>query len=140
MRMTLIRNITVSGFSAEANPNVTPPAAGTTFKMDALTPGDQTLDERVEGLRMCIRFIDNSNVEIPGATSGFTVWEKDDGATEALGRPAFVALAAETAAPSSGSYACTLKGEIFVQVTALGSVGSATKAQIWAESSTSVPG
>lgn len=144
MRMKLVRTITVAGFVADANPNVTPPAAGTTFNMDALTPGDQLINEGIEGLRMCIRFVDGSNVEIPAATANFTVWEKDDGASDTvanggLNRPAFVALKAETLAPSSGSYACTWKGEIFVQVTAI-SAGAATKAQFWAEASTSVPG
>jgi hypothetical protein len=144
MRMTLVRTIVVSGFSAEANPNVTPPAAGDTFKMNAVDPGDQTLDERLEGLRMCVRFVDASNIEIPAATADFTVWEKDSGASDlvgvgGLGRPAFVALAPEAAAKSSASYTCTWKGEIYVQVTAM-SAGAATKCQIWAEASTSVPG
>lgn len=140
MKMTLVRTITVSGFSADANPNVTAPAAGTTFKIDALSPGDQLEDERIEGVRFCCRFVDNSNVEIPGATANFTVWEKDDGATADLGRAAFVALRPDTLAPSSGSYTCTMKGEIFVQVTAIGTPGSATKLLLYAEASTSVPG
>jgi len=140
MKMSLVRTITVSGFVGDANPNVTAPAAGTTFKVDGLSPGDQLIDEDIEGVRFCLRFVDNSNVEIPGATANFTVWEKDDGATADLARPAFVALRPDTLAPSSGSYTCTMKGEVFIQVTALGSTGSATKALIYAEASTSVPG
>lgn len=150
MRMSLVRTITVSGFSAEANPNVTPPAANKLFSMEAISPGDQMLDERIEGVRFCIRFIDDAttpgvNAEVAAATANFTLWAKDDGASDTvanggLGRDAYVGLAPETLAPSSGSYAYTTKGKLFVQVTALASVGTATKAQIWAEASTSVPG
>jgi hypothetical protein len=145
MRMTLVRTITVSGFTADANPNVTAPAANKLFSVDALSPGDQMVDEGVEGFRFCIRFVDGSNVEIPAASADFRVWQKDDGASDTvgnggLGRDAYIGLAAEAAAPSSGSYTCTWKGKLFVQVTALNTVGTATKAQIWAEASTSVPG
>lgn len=145
MRMTLVRTITVSGFSADANPNVTAPAADQLFTVDALAPGDQLINEGIEGFRMCLRFIDNSNVEIPGASADFRLWEKDDAASASvpnggLGRDAYIGLAAEATAPSSGSYTCTMKGKIFVQVTALNSVGASTKCQIWAEASTSVPG
>jgi len=138
MRMTKVREIAVSGFSADPNPNTTAPAAGTTFVVDN-SPGDQEMDERVEGHRLCIRFVDNSNVEVPGATADFQTWAKDDGATAALGRSAWVSLRKESAAPSSQAYASPLKAELFVQVTAI-SASTATKVQIWAETSTSVPG
>lgn len=140
MRMTLVRTIAVSGFVADANPNVTAPAAGLLFDAQAAPEGDQTVDERKEGLRLCLRAVDNANIEQPTATAGFTVWQKDDGATEALGRDAYISLQAETAAPSSGSYACCLKGgKIFVQVTAISAAG-ATKFLLFAEAATSVPG
>ena len=145
MRMTLVRTITVSGFVADANPNVTAPVAAQLFDAQAAAEGDQTVDERKEGLRMCIRAVDNSNVEQPTATFDFLVWQRDDGASDSLAngglaREAYIALRAETAAPSSGSYACSLKsGKIFVQVTAL-SAAAATKFQVWAEAATSVPG
>lgn len=150
MRMTLVRTITVSGFSADANPNVTAPADSKVFTVDALAPGDQLIDEDIEGFRMCLRFIDDAtvpgtNAEVPTATADFRLWEKDEAASGSvasggLGRDAYIGLAAEAAAPSSGSYTCTMKGKIFIQVTALNSVGAATKCQIWAEASTSVPG
>lgn len=141
MRMTLFRTITISGFAADANPNVTAPPAGTTFDAQAAAEGDQTVDERKEGLRICFRAVDNSNVEQPLVTVDFRLWQKDDGATESLGRDAYIGLAAETSAPSSGSYACTLKGgKIFPQVTAINTVGSATKLLVFAEAATSVPG
>lgn len=141
MRMSLVRTITISGFSAEPNPNVTAPAAESLFDAQSAVEGDQTADERKEGFRMCLRAVDNTNVEQPLVTADFRLWQKDDGATEALGRAAFIGLAAESAAPSSGSYTCTLKGgKIHVQVTAINTVGSATKLQLWAEAATSVPG
>jgi hypothetical protein len=148
MRMTLVRTITISGFSADANPNVTAPPAAQVIDLEALAAaaGDQTIDERVEGLRMCMRAIDNSNVEQPNVTADFRLWQRDAGASDSaanggLAREAYIALRAEAAAPSSGSYACALKsGKAFVQVTAIGTVGSATKLQIWAEAATSVPG
>lgn len=140
MRMTLVRTIAVSGFVADANPNVTPPVAAQLFDAQAAGAGDQAVAEPVEGLRMCLRAVDNSNVEQPTATCNFTVWQKDDGATADLGRDAYISLKAETAAPSSGSYACALKGgKIFVQVTAL-SAAAATKFLLYAEAATSVPG
>ncbi len=141
MRMTLVRTITISGFSADPNPNVTAPAASKLFDAQSAAEGDQTADERKEGFRMCLRAVDNSNVEQPLVTADFRVWQKDDGASEDLARDAYIGLAAEAAAPSSGSFTCTLKGgKIFVQVTAIGTVGSATKLLLYAESATSVPG
>jgi hypothetical protein len=141
MRMTLVRTITVSGFVADANPNVTAPAAALLFDAQAAAEGDQTADERKEGMRMCLRAVDNSNVEQPLVTADFKVWQKDDGATETLSRDAYIGLAAEAAAPSSGSYTTALKGgKIFVQVTAINTVGSATKLLLFAEAATSVPG
>jgi hypothetical protein len=139
MRMTLVRTITIAGFTGDANPNVTPPAAGTTFVM-ANKPGDQMNDERVEGHRMCVRFVDNANAEVVGPTVDFTTWAKDDEATAALGRPAWIGLKKETAAPSSQSYASTLKGELFVQLAVPGGTGSPTKMLVYAEEATSVPG
>lgn len=139
MKMVKIREVAVSGFSADPNPNVTPPTAGTTYVM-ANSLGDQLGVEQVEGHRMCIRFVDDSNAEVVGPTADFRTWIKDDGATAALGRPAFVGLAEELAAPSSQSYAAAVKGEIFVQVLGIASPGSATKCQVWFEESTSVPG
>lgn len=150
MRMTRIRDIAVSGFTADANPNLTAPAAGSTYVMAGLSPGDQLQREDTEGHRICIRFIDDSlstAVEIPGATADFRTWIKDDGASAArnavppgLGRAAFIGLKAEASAPSSQSYAATTKGEIFVQITAIGSVGAATRIHVMIEESTSVPG
>jgi hypothetical protein len=145
MRMRLVRTITVSGFAADANPNITAPADADTFLPDANAPGDQKGTEGLEGIRMCLRFVNDSNVEIPAATASFTLWAKDDGASDTVGngglaRPAFVALKPETLAPSSGSYACALKDRVYVQVTALGTTTGATKCQVWAEASTSIPG
>src|SRR3954465_12267773 len=77
MRMTLVRTVTISGFAGDANPNVTPPAAGTTFKMQNV-PGDQMKDERVEGHRIAIRFVDNANAEVVGPTVDFRTWAKDE--------------------------------------------------------------
>jgi hypothetical protein len=146
MRMTPVRTITISGFVADANPNVTPPPVGTTFDAQSASEADQTIDERKEGLRVCLRAVDNSNVEQPNVTADFRVWQRDDGASDTapnggLGREAYISLAAESAAPSSGSYACALKGgKIFFQVTAINNVGSATKLIVYAASATSVPG
>jgi hypothetical protein len=142
--MTKVREVAVSGFSADPNPNVTAPAAANLFSVDN-APTDQEMDERVEGVRWCIRFVDNSNVEVPTASADFQLWEKDDGASDTvgnggLGRDAYISLAKETAAPSSQSYACTWKGKLFVQLIQLNTTGSATKAQVWMGTSTSVPG
>src|SRR4051812_48839034 len=139
MRMTLVRTVTISGFAGDANPNVTPPAAGTTFKMQNV-PGDQMKDERVEGHRIAIRFVDNANAEVVGPTVDFRTWAKDEDATVALARSAWIGLKQELAAPSSQSYAATLKGELFVQLAVPASVGSATKMLLYAEEATSVPG
>lgn len=147
MRMTLVRTITISGFVADANPNVTAPAADKLFDAQAAAEGDQTVDERKEGLRVCLRAVDNSNVEQPDVTANFRVWQRDDGASDlvangGLGREAYIGIEPEPAAPSSHAYTCTLKGgRIFVQVTAIMSPGgAATKLLIWAEGATSVPG
>jgi hypothetical protein len=141
MRMSKIREVAVSGFSPDPNPNVTSPVSGTMKMVGA--SGDS--GSQVEGHRICIRFVDNSNLEVVGPTADFRTWIRDEGASDTvpnggLGRPAWLALKAEAAAPSSQSYAGAIKGEIFVQLTALGTVGSATKVQVWAEESTSVPG
>lgn len=149
MKMKLVRTITVAGFVADANPNVTAPTAAKLFTVDALDPGDQLIAEGIEGVRLCLRFIDDTtpgtNAEVAAASTDFRLWEKDEAASATvvaggLGRDAYIGLAAEAAAPSSGSYTCTMKGTIFVQVTALNSAGTATKVQIWAAASTSVPG
>jgi hypothetical protein len=95
MRMTLVRTVTISGFAGDANPNVTPPAAGTTFKMQNV-PGDQMKDERVEGHRLAIRFVDNANAEVVGPTVDFRTWVKDEDATVALARSAWIGLKQET--------------------------------------------
>lgn len=137
--MTLVRTVTISGFAGDANPNVTPPVAGTTFVMQNV-PGDQMKDERVEGHRMCIRFVDNANAEVVGPTVDFRTWAKDDVATAALGRQAFIGLKLESAAPSSQSYACPLKGELFQQLSVPANIGSATKMLVYVEESSSVPG
>lgn len=141
MRMTKVREVLVAGFAADPNPNVTAPGAGQTYKMNS-TVGDAGAS--TEGHRLCIRFVDNSNVEIPAATADFQTWEKDDGQSDTvlnggLGRPAFISMAAEASAPSSQSYAGTFKGEIFVQLKAI-SPSTATKIQICIAEQSSVPG
>lgn len=137
MRMTKVREVLVAGFVADPNPNITPPGAGQTYKMNS-TVGDAGAS--TEGHRLCVRFIDNANVEIPTASADFQVWEKDDAQTEALGRPAWISMKAEAAAPSSQSYAGTFKGELFVQLTALNTAGAATKVQVCIAEQSSVPG
>jgi hypothetical protein len=141
MFMHLIRKITVAGFVADADPNVTSPAAGKVYTMSGAA-GDQLGAERgIEGHRLCFRFIDtgSSNAEVPAGTCSFRTWVKDDGASADLGHETWCALAAETGAGHASLYAAPLKGKIFPQVTAL-SASTATEVWVYIEEATSVEG
>ena len=143
MEMTKVRTVTVAGFVADADPNLTPPAANTVFDMAAATMGDQLGAERdVEGLRLVVRFVTGATppVDVPGATADFTAWFYDDGASRSYARGVWNRYKAEAAAPHGALYAAPIKGKVFVQLTALGSVGAAVSVEVWAEASSAVMG
>jgi len=145
MRMVKVRElaITTGAITPDPDPNLTAPAAAAVYVMTGLA-GDQLGTEKdVEGHRICLRFVNGGTTpptQIPGATGDFQVWAKDDGATAAYGAQAWCSLAAETAAKNGALYASTLKGALFIQLTAVASTGAATRVEVWLEESSSVEG
>lgn len=142
MRMTKVRSVTVAGFVADPDPNVTQPAAGAVFDMTA-EMGDQLGAERdVEGLRLALRFVTAATppVDVPGASADFTAWFYDEGASAAYGRGVWNRYTSEAAAGHARFYAAPIKGKVFVQLTALNTVGAAAVVETWAEASSAVMG
>ena len=133
----LHRSITVSGFSADANPNVTTPTAPL-FSMSRQVEHDG-IDRTVRGYYLYGRFVDATGAEVTGATFTFTPWLKDYGASAEIpaggataARAQFVQLdASQAAQPDAKVYYGKAVGDLWVQVTALGSTGSAVTLEIW---------
>jgi len=144
MRMTKVRTVAVSGFVADADPNVSAPAANQVFDMGTAQMADQLGSERdIEGVRFALRFVTSATppVDVATATADFTAWFYDDGASDAYQRGVWNRYKAEAAAPHGGLYAAPIKGKMFVQITALGgTLGSAANVELWAEASSAVMG
>jgi len=140
MRCVLARSITISGFSADLDPNASQPSAGNVHVMTGQA-GDALGSGVVEGHRIYFRAIDGSNADVQTVTVNFTSWVRDTGASAALGRDAWVSIDPETSAAVCRMFESTLKGDLFVQVTAIGgTLGSAVTLQLYVEESTSVSG
>ncbi len=144
MKMKKIRELAISAGAivADADPNLTAPPDAAVYHMMGEV-GDRLGGEtNIEGHRLCLRFVTSASppVAIPGATADFQTWVLDQGATAAYGRQAWCSLTAEAAAKHAQLYAAPLKGDLFVQLTAVANVGAATKVQVWLEESSSVEG
>jgi hypothetical protein len=113
-----VRDITVSGFSAEADPRSSEPAANKLFAMGKI--------DNPKGHALFLRFVDNTGADVLGATADFTAWIKDDNSGK------WTSLQAEAEAPSGAVFTAGITGTLFVQVTALGNVGTSVSCQIWA--------
>ena len=121
------REVTVSGFSADANPNVTPPLAA-----DCWTVPDvgRFVDGVSRGHSVYGRFVNVSDAEVPTASSDFAVWLYDTGASM------WVQIYSAATSLSSHVLASAFSGKLFVQVTALNTVGASTKLQLYASEQT----
>ena len=131
-----VRDITVSGFAADANPNTTNPAATAVFILPDRVVG-QSADMATRGVSVYFRAVNGAtNAEVTTASVDFTAWCKDLGATALRpgdsGKSRWTALAAEADAGSSFLYTTQALGDMFFQVTALNSIGAATRVEVWA--------
>jgi methylaspartate ammonia-lyase len=113
-----VRDITVSGFSAEADPRSSAPAANKLFVMGKI--------DNPQGHAMYLRFVDSGGADVLGATADFTAWFKD------ADSGAWVSIDPESAAPSARVFMSSMTGTMFVQITAMAGVGSAVTCQVWA--------
>lgn len=129
----LARRVSVAPFVADANPNLVTPAAGAVFSLPARAQGLAN-DLDVKGHSLYIRFLTAINgVEVPLATADFTTWVRDSGATAQTGNTVqrWTSIKPELLALSSALYVTSMIGDLFVQLTAVGTVGTATIAEIW---------
>jgi hypothetical protein len=109
------RDITVAGFSAEANPNTSPPAANKIWAVGRYRSGSA----KIGGHFLVGRY----DTEETTGTAAFTTWWRDVGGTQWYQLTDAATLTHRKLAPTTA----VLEGEIFVQVTALANAGSATK-------------
>lgn len=135
---TLVRTVDVSGgFSADANPNSTNPAAAAVFPATNRVQG-QSEDQATRSVMVYVRAVTASTgAEVPAATVTYTVWAQDAGATSSpsaqkVGKTRWVACPSGSHAtvPSSQAVEEKLLGDIFVQLTAA-SLGAATSLEVW---------
>lgn len=131
IEFTLVRTITVAGFAAEGDPNVTAPT-GKTFAVDDRRTG-QGGDGLVRGHTVKFVFTDNAGAYVAGGTVDFTTWFKDSNA-----KGWWTALASQAGAAGSLAFTAPVVGEIFQRVTAIAAPGGGTKVQVWAASRVSV--
>lgn len=132
----LVRDVTVAGFVAEANPNTTNPADASVFLVPDRVTG-QSADMATRGISVYFRAVNGAtNAEVTTATVDFTAWCKDLGATAQRpgdsGKSRWTALKSEAAAGSSWLYTTQALGDMHFQVTAIGSAGASTRIEIWA--------
>lgn len=131
VRFRFVREITVAGFVAEANPNVTPPADVALFDMTGVCDGDavQAFAIPIIGAGLYLRFVDGAGVEVPTGTADFAIWCRDEGASTG-GLSRWAKLTSAAGVESSRVVSSSAMGKVHIQVTALSAAG-ATKAQVW---------
>lgn len=132
LAFSLIRDVVVSGFAADANPNVTQPAAPTVFAPIGRTAG-QGADSVSRNLGIYFRAVNAAGTEIPAATITFTVWQRDKTASgiqagSAALRDSWINVGTFTTIASSVLSKVAALGDTVVQVTAI-SASTATKYQ-----------
>jgi hypothetical protein len=118
-RFKFSRTITVAGFAADADPNVTPPLAANVWAIDdyaaARVPG--------QGHALVCAF----NTSEPTGTLQFRTWFKEDSTSE------WFILGEDTLTHRKRQVTLDLKsGTIFVQALALGNVGAAANVKLYA--------
>jgi len=118
--------VTVAGFAADADPRVTPPAANLTFSpQDRVS--DQSANHDTKGLAVFVQFVDANGAIVVGPTASFVVWLYDEGSKSWVQGPDV-----ELSVPCNTLKTMALIGRCFIQLTALGSVGAATKVNVYA--------
>lgn len=118
------RAVLVAGFAADADPRTTLPSANQLFHPQDRVSG-QSADQALRGHAVYLRFVDNAGVEVVGATVDFTTWFLDTGSAK------WISVEAETGAASSQVFTSSFVGDLFVQLNALHTVGSAVSVQVW---------
>lgn len=119
-RYRLNRTITVSGFVAEADPRVTPPADSLLFEVQRDFEGGRTA-----GHSLFFRALTSGGADVTsGVTVTFIPWIKDEDSG------AFVKLSASRTVEVSRAIQSDDVGLIYVQVTAINSPGTAATLQI----------
>jgi hypothetical protein len=123
MRLVAHRSITISGFTAEANPNVTVPAANKIYTVKDRNP--QT-DQYLLGFGLSAVFSKASpgatfDDDVATASISFVLWMKDSTGSD------WVKMSADTAIhrilKTTADLRCS--ADIFMQVTAINNVASA---------------
>ncbi len=117
-RFTFSRQVTVSGFAADADPNVTPPAANLIATIGEYTDAAH----QSQGHALAAAF----NTSEPTGTVGFRTWFKEESTTE------WFILGEDTLTHRKRQVTLDLRGaEIFVQLLSLGSTGAAATVKIY---------
>lgn len=128
----LVREITISGFSADPEPNVTPPADSAVYDVPGKV-GDQAQSGQVAGVALKGVYVDNAGAFKTGGTFDFTLWYKDEGPGGFWTKRAPAAGAAANLEQGYG-----IVGKVFVQVTALSAASGGTKLRLYAAARTSL--
>jgi hypothetical protein len=123
-----VKDVTVAGFAADANPNVTQPAATKVFRPAGSVAG-QGADRLSRNVGIYFRGVDAAGVEQPTGTVTFTVWQKDEGASRVQAgsgavRDQWINMGTFTTVASSALSKVAALGDTFVQVTAIAAGGS----------------
>ncbi len=118
------RTVVVAPFVADADPRITPPADAVLFELNEQASTQGQPDQRVQGHAISVVFKDAASAEVVGPNLNFTTWVRDEGD----GR--FRSLDPVLAAESSQMFRTRAAGRLFVQVTAVASVGLATTVEI----------
>lgn len=126
IEFTKVRTITVAGFSAEADPNVTPPAAASVYNVPQRATGQGAGDEQVHGFAVKYVFVDNAGAYVAGGTVDYTTWYKDQNL-----HGFWTSLTPEATAAANRSFIGGIVANVFTQVTALSAPGGGTFLQVW---------
>lgn len=114
-RYRLHRTITVSGFVADADPRVTPPADSLLFEVQREHEGQLT-----KGHAMFFRVLTVGGADVADGSVTFTPWMKDDGSG------AFVQLDDAQTLAANRNVTSDDVGKLWPQVTAVSGTSAAT--------------
>jgi hypothetical protein len=135
-----LKDVTVAGFAADANPNVTQPAVTKVFVPTGRV-GGQGADSVSRNIGVYHRGADAAGVEQPTGTVTFTVWMRDSGASKIQAgtgavRDQWINMGTFTTIASSVISKVAALGDTFVQVTAISAGGSSKFQQFIGELTT----